>query len=58
MLNIVAANGSEERAVIAAMRARAAQVGADIDTAVQAIMNTIKEEGFPAVARYSRQFDR
>lgn len=58
MLNIVAANGSEERAVIAAMRARAAQVGADIDTVVQAIMNTIKEEGFPAVARYSRQFDR
>lgn len=58
MLNIVTANGAEERAVIAAMRARAAQVGADIDAAVQAIMNTVKEEGFPAVARYSRQFDR
>ncbi|MEL4861260.1 histidinol dehydrogenase [Pseudoflavonifractor phocaeensis] len=57
MLNIVTANGSEERAVIAAMRARAAQVGADIDAAVQAIMNRVKEEGFPAVARYSRQFD-
>ena len=58
MLNIVTANGSEERAVIAAMRARAAQVGADIDAAVQAIMNAVKEEGFSAVARYSRQFDR
>lgn len=58
MLNIVTANGSEERAVIAAMRARAAQVGADIDAAVQAIMNAVKEEGFPAVVRYSRQFDR
>lgn len=58
MLNIVTANGSEERAVIAAMRARAAQVGADIDAAVQAIMNAVKEEGFSAVAQYSRQFDR
>ena len=58
MLNIVTANSSEEWAVIAAMRARAAQVGADIDAAVQAIMNRVKEEGFPAVAQYSRQFDR
>jgi len=40
------------------MRARAAQKNADIDRAVADIMQTVKEEGFAAVERYSMQFDR
>ncbi len=57
MLNIVIADGSKERAVIQAMRDRAASANQAIELAVQAIMENVKEEGFPAVERYTRQFD-
>ena len=58
MIRIIRADGTAEQAQLAAMRARAAQKNADIDRAVSDIMNTVKEEGFAAVERYSMQFDR
>lgn len=58
MLNIVVANGTEERAVIEAMRARAASANTAIDAAVASILNDIKENGFSAVREYSLRFDR
>ncbi len=57
MIRIVIADGRVEREVIGAMRARAAEVGADVEPAVSAIMQSVKEEGFSAVARYSLRFD-
>lgn len=57
MITIIRADGRIERERISAMRARAAEVGADIETAVQAVMQNVKENGFSAVERYSRQFD-
>lgn len=57
MLNIVYADGNRERAVIAAMRERAASANEAIEVAVQAIMENVREEGFAAVERYTRQFD-
>ncbi len=57
MLNIVYADGNRERAVIAAMRKRAASANEAIEVAVQAIMENVREEGFAAVERYTRQFD-
>ena len=58
MIRIIKADGAAEQAQLAAMRARAAQKNADIDRAVADIMQTVKEEGFAAVERYSMQFDR
>ena len=56
MIRIIPADRAQEQLV--AMRARAAQKNADIDRAVANIMQTVKEEGFAAVERYSMQFDR
>ncbi len=58
MIRIIKADGTAEQAQLAAMRARAAQKNADIDRAVADIMQTVKEEGFAAVERFSLQFDR
>ena len=58
MIRIIKADGTAEQVQLAAMRARAAQKNADIDRAVAEIMQTVKEEGFAAVERYSMQFDR
>ena len=58
MIQIVRADGSGERAVIASMRARAAQAGAEIDRAAAAILADVKARGYEAVAEYSRRFDR
>lgn len=57
MMTMIQADGRAEQERIAAMRARAAAVGADIETAVRAIMQNVKDEGFAAVERYTRQFD-
>lgn len=57
MITILKADGNAERERIAAMRARAAQVGADIELAVSAVMQNVKEKGFSAVEEYSRRFD-
>ncbi|WP_251446611.1 histidinol dehydrogenase [Vermiculatibacterium agrestimuris] len=57
MLNIVFADGAGEKAVIAAMRERAASANGTIEAAVRAIMEDVKAEGFAAVERYTREFD-
>lgn len=57
MIDIIKADGRAELEKIAAMRGRAAQANADIDRAVSAIMQDVKENGFAAVAEYSRRFD-
>lgn len=58
MISIIKADGSAERRQLDAMRARAAEKNADIELAVQAIMEAVRTEGLAAVERYSRQFDR
>ncbi len=57
MIQIIKADGKAEQARIAAMRARAAEVGADIERAVSSVMLDVKEKGLPAVEAYSLKFD-
>ena len=57
MITIIKADGRAERERLAAMRERAAAVGADIERAVTAIMRDVKENGLSAVEDYSRRFD-
>ena len=49
MITILNADGRAEQERIASMRARAAEVGADIERAVSDVMKSIKEKGFAAV---------
>ena len=49
MIQIVKADGRAEEAVLAAMRARAAQANQAIDAAAAEIMETVREKGFGAV---------
>ena len=58
MIQIVKADGAAEGAVIAAMRARAAQANPAIDGAVAEILETVREKGFEAVRDYSLRFDK
>lgn len=58
MIDIVMANGRDEVVRIAAMRARSAEVGAEVDRAVAEIMKDVKENGITAVAKYSLRFDK
>lgn len=58
MLEIIRADGKAERVRIDAMRARAAEAGADIELAVSAVMQDVRERGLPAVEEYSLRFDR
>ena len=57
MIRIIKANGKAEGEQLAAMRARAAQKNADIERAVAAVMQDVKENGYAAVEKYSLQFD-
>lgn len=57
MIDIVTADGRAEAEKLSAMRARSAQVGADIDLTVAAIMENVKENGLAAVEKYTREFD-
>lgn len=57
MIDIIKADGRAEQQKIAAMRARAARVGADIQLAVSAILENVRTGGLEAVRRYSREFD-
>ena len=57
MINIVQADGAAERAVLEAMRARAARAGAAVDKAAAEIMEAVRERGFEAVREYSLRFD-
>ena len=58
MIQIVTADGVAEQAVMAAMRARAAQANRAIDAAAAEIMEAVREKGFEAVRDYSLRFDR
>ena len=57
MIQVIQADGRAEQARIAAMRARAAEVGADIEEAVSAVIRAVKEKGLSAVEAYSLKFD-
>ena len=57
MIQIVKADGKAEGEIISAMRARAAQANEAIDRAVAAILKDVRENGYEAVAAYSKRFD-
>ena len=57
MIQIVKADGAAERAVMDAMKARAAQANQAIDAAAAEIMETVKEKGFEAVRDSARRCD-
>ena len=57
MIEIIKADGKAERQKIAAMRERAAAVGADIERTVAAIMADVRANGLTAVQAYSRKLD-
>ena len=58
MLEIVMAGNGREEEKIAAMRARAAQAGAEIDRAVADILRDVRARGLEAVEEYSLRFDQ
>ena len=58
MIQIVKADGTAEKAVMTAMKARAAQANQAIDAAAAEIMETVREKGFAAVREYSLRFDK
>lgn len=58
MLEIVLAGEGREQNKIAAMRARAAETGAEVNRAVAAIMQDVKCRGYEAVREYSLRFDK
>ncbi len=57
LLTIIKGDQAARQAQLDAMRARAATANQAIEVAVQAIMESVKAEGLPAVERYTRQFD-
>jgi histidinol dehydrogenase len=57
MIEIVTADGVQEKKQIASMRARAAAANEKIDQAVAAILADVKERGYEAVEEYSLKFD-
>ena len=57
MITIIKADGTAERRQLDAMRSRAAEKNAGIERTAQAVMEGVRQEGFAAVERYSRQFD-
>ena len=58
MIKIVKADGVSEKELIASMRARSAEVSADVERAVAEIMSAVKGSGFAAVEEYSLCFDK
>ena len=57
MIQIVTADGVQENALIADLRARSAAVGEEITRSAAKIMEDVRLNGYEAVERYSRQFD-
>ena len=57
-IEIVRADGKAEWDLITRLRQRAEEVQLEVDEVVRKILLAVKEEGFPAVNRYSQQFDR
>lgn len=58
MIQIVTADGSAEKRLIAGLKARAAAVNSDITATVSAVMEDVKKRGYDAVREYSLKFDR
>ena len=58
MIEIVKADGVQERVQIASMRSRAAAVNQSINETVAALMADVKERGYEAVREYSLKFDQ
>ncbi len=58
MIEIIKADGVQERAQIASMRSRAAAENERINQAAAAIMEDVKARGYEAVREYSLKFDR
>lgn len=58
MIQIVMADGAAEQRLMADLKARASAVNQDINRAVAAIMEDVKERGYEAVREYSLRFDR
>lgn len=58
MIKIVEADGVQEKEQIAAMRARAATAGEEVERTVEAIMEDVRARGFDAVREYSLKFDK
>ncbi len=57
MIAMIRADGTAEQRQLNAMRQRAAARNTDIEAVVRQVMETVRQEGYPAVDRYSRQFD-
>ena len=57
MIRIIRADGTAEREQLQAMRGRCAAKNADIERAVRSVMEDVKENGLPAVQKYSLAFD-
>lgn len=58
MIEIIKADGIAEKKRIEAMRARSAEVGAEVNRAVSEIMDAVRVKGFEAVREYSLRFDK
>ncbi len=58
MIQIVTADGTQEKALIADLRSRSAAVGEEITRSAAAIMEDVCQNGYEAVKQYSLKFDK
>lgn len=58
MIQIVTADGVQEKAMIADLRSRSAAVGEEITRSAAAIMEDVRRRGYEAVEEYSLKFDK
>ena len=58
MIQIVTADGVQEKALLADLRSRSAAVGEEITRSAAAIMEDVRRRGYEAVEEYSLKFDK
>ena len=58
MIQIVTADGVQEKALIADLRSRSAAAGEEITRSAAAIMEDVRRRGYEAVEEYSLKFDK
>ena len=58
MIQIITADGVQEKALIADLRSRSAAVGEEITRSAAAIMEDVRRRGYEAVEEYSLKFDK
>jgi len=58
MMKIVKADGNAELELIRSMRARAEEVGTEVDAVAAEIMAQVRKRGYEAVREYSLKFDK